>query len=106
MATHHVHCLTVMGIAHDDAGESFVWGIITDRDLLESGIAGSSDATAKALARHAVINVAPATPLREAGELMLAHGAGHLVVADPETQTPLGILSTLDLAGVLGWGEA
>ena len=106
MATHHVHCLTVMGLSHDDAGESFVWGIITDRDLLESGIEGSSDTTAKTLARHAIINVAPATPLRQAGKLMLAHGASHLVVADPVTQTPLGILSTLDVAGVLAWGEA
>jgi CBS domain-containing protein len=106
MATQHVRCLIVLGLSHDHVGESFFWGIITDRDLLESGIADSSDATARTLARHAIINVAPATPLREAGELMLARGASHLVVADPETQTPLGILSTLDLVGVLAWGEA
>jgi CBS domain-containing protein len=44
--------------------------------------------------------------LREAGELMLAHGVSHLVVTQPGTQSPIGILSTADIAGVLGWGEA
>jgi CBS domain-containing protein len=44
--------------------------------------------------------------LREAGELMLANGAAHVVVVDPELQRPIGILSTLDIAGVFGWGEA
>ena len=45
-------------------------------------------------------------PLREAGELMLSHGTTHVVVIDPEIQRPIGILSTLDIAGVLAWGEA
>jgi CBS domain-containing protein len=106
MAAHHVHCLTVMGITHKGSDESFVWGIISDRDLLEGGMSGDPTTTARALARHAIINVAPQTPLREAGGLMLAHGASHLVVADPETQVPIGILSTLDVAGVIAWGEA
>jgi CBS domain-containing protein len=44
--------------------------------------------------------------LREVGELMLTKGATHLVVIDPGLQRPIGILSTLDVAGVLAWGEA
>jgi CBS domain-containing protein len=45
-------------------------------------------------------------PLREAGELMLKHGVSHLIVVDPTTQRPTGVLSTLDIAGILAWGEA
>ncbi len=32
---------------------------------------------------------------------MTRHGVSHLVVVDPVEQRPLGVLSTLDLAGVL-----
>jgi hypothetical protein len=37
---------------------------------------------------------------------MLTHGTPHLLVIDPGKQRPIGILSTLDIAGVLAWGEA
>jgi CBS domain-containing protein len=37
---------------------------------------------------------------------MLTHRVSHLVVTDAEAGRPIGILSTLDLAGVLAWGEA
>jgi CBS domain-containing protein len=43
-------------------------------------------------------------PLREAAELMLTHRVTHLVVVDPGALRPVGILSSLDLAGVLAWG--
>jgi CBS domain-containing protein len=105
MATHHVHCVAVMGISHDRSGESFVWGIISDLDLLEASIRDGAEATAKALAGQEIISVKPTMPLREAGELMLTHGVNHVVVIDPKAQRPIGILSTFDVAGVLAWGE-
>jgi hypothetical protein len=36
---------------------------------------------------------------------MLTHGSSHVLGIDPETRRPVGILSTLDIAGVLAWGE-
>jgi hypothetical protein len=37
---------------------------------------------------------------------MLTNSATHIVVVvDPEMQRPIGILSTLDIAGVLAWGR-
>ena len=104
MATHHVHCLAVIGISHQGA-ELGVWGILSDLDMLRAGVGGSDDRTASALAQEPVFSVTPATPLREAGELMLTHGVSHLVVIEPESERPIGILSTLDIAGVLAWGE-
>lgn len=105
MATHHVHCLAVMGISHTEP-ESLVWGIITDLDLLRLGLDAGAEATARTLAQQPLITVDSHTPLREAGQLMLDHHVSHLVVTDVKRLLPVGILSTLDVAGVIGWGEA
>jgi CBS domain-containing protein len=106
MATHHVHSVAVMGISAHESGEPLVWGIISDLDLLRAGIRTAADRCAGALALQPVITAEPGMPLREAGELMLAHGASHVVVVNSMTERPVGILSTLDVAGVLAWGEA
>jgi CBS domain-containing protein len=105
MASHHVHSVAVMGISHAH-GEKLVWGIISDLDLLRAGVRGGGDDTATTMAVQPVVTVEPTTPLREAGELMLAHDLTHVVVVDPEVGRPMAILSTLDIAGVLAWGEA
>jgi len=105
MATHHVHCVAVVGISHGKP-ECFVWGIISDLDLLAAGIREETETTARDLAAQPVITVRPSMPLREAGEAMVRNGVSHLVVIDGETGRPIGILSTLDVAGVLAWGEA
>jgi CBS domain-containing protein len=103
MATHHVHCVVV--IAHDHSGERLVWGIISDLDLVRAGVRSGGDDSAGSVARQPIISVRPSMPLCAAGELMLTHGVSHLVVLEPDSQRPVGILSTLDLAGVLAWGE-
>ncbi len=106
MAAHHVHCVAVVGISHKTKPECFVWGIISDLDLVEAGIRREQEPTARDLARQPVITVRPSVPLREAGEAMLSNRVSHLVVTDAEAGRPIGILSTLDVAGVLAWGEA
>jgi CBS domain-containing protein len=104
MASHHVHCVAVMGLAEDGAGESPIWGLIYDRDVLRAGMRIGEDETAAGLAHQPVISVEPTCSLRAAGELMLTRAATHLVVVHPETQRPLGMLSALDVAGLLAWG--
>jgi len=103
MATHHVHCIAVMGVAHDAGAERLVWGVISDLSLVRGGIRKGADELAGTLAEQPIITVEPNTPLREAGELMLARGVSHLVVVEPRLQRPVGILSTLDIASVLAW---
>jgi CBS domain-containing protein len=105
MASHHVHCIAVMGLSREGANEKLVWGIVSDLDLVGAGIRAGADRTAGALALEPIISVEPAMSLRDAGELMLTEGAAHVIVIDPATQRPIGILSTLDIAGVLAWGE-
>jgi CBS domain-containing protein len=105
MANHHVHCVAVIGISHEQP-ECFVWGIVSDLDLVRAGLANGSEVSARELATEPVVVVEPAMPLREAVREMLAHRASHAIVVDPAAKRPVGVLSTLDVAGVLAWGEA
>jgi CBS domain-containing protein len=105
MATHHVHCLVVVGISNEEP-PCGVWSVISDLDLIRAGIARGETPSARVIAQQPLVTVEPSMPLRAAGELMLARGVSHLVVIQPESQRPIGILSTADIAGVLAWGEA
>ena len=105
MATYHVHCVAVVGVSHEEP-PCGVWSMISDLDLVRAGIRDGEAPSARAMAQQPLVTVEPSLPLREAGELMLANGVSHLVVIQPGTQRPIGILSTADIAGVLGWGEA
>jgi CBS domain-containing protein len=105
MATHHVHCVAVVGVSHEDP-ECFVWGIISDLDLVRAGISDDGAQTARSLAGQPIVVVEPGMHLRDAAHEMLARGVSHAIVTDAAAQRPIGVLSTLDVAGVLAWGEA
>jgi CBS domain-containing protein len=105
MAANHLHCLAVVGISHEEPACP-VWGIVSDLDLVRAGIRDGDEPTARALATEALVTVESTMPLRDAAELMLRHGTSHAVAMDPEAGRPVGILSTLDIAGVLAWGES
>ncbi|HLY48427.1 MAG TPA: CBS domain-containing protein [Solirubrobacteraceae bacterium] len=105
MATKHVHCVAVIGVSHKDPACA-VWGLISDLDLVRAAVERESGLTARELAGEPLVTVDPRTPLRQAAMIMLKQPASHLIVVEAETERPIGILSTLDVAGVLGWGEA
>lgn len=73
MATHHVHCVAVVGISHEQP-ECFVWSIISDLDLVWEGLAAGTHTTARAIATEPIVVVDPRMPLREAAREMLVHG--------------------------------
>jgi CBS domain-containing protein len=106
MATRHIHCVAVMDTARGNSGEPVVWGIVSDFDLLRAADGRGAEPTAGDLAGQPIISVKPTMSLPEVVELMLNHRVSHLVVVDPKTRRPIGILSTLDVAGVLAWDEA
>jgi CBS domain-containing protein len=105
MSTHHVHCIVVGAAAEPDRDEPQAWGIISDLDLLRAGLRPDSPDTAAEVAMRTVVSVETTAALRGAAELMLANGTSHVVAVNPDTRRPVGILSTLDIAGVLAWGE-
>ena len=79
------------------------WAVITDQDILRSAdsIAGR---TASDVATGDVLLADPDEPLPDVAQRMLEHGTSHAVVVEPRTGRPVGVLSTLDIAGILGWG--
>jgi CBS domain-containing protein len=105
MATYHLHSVVVMGGGSGQPAGQLVWGLITDLDLLRAGLGDGAQPTAGELATQPIPSVQTTVALRKAAELMLEHNASHLVAIDAQTQRPVGVLSTLDIVGVLAWGE-
>lgn len=101
MATRHIHAVIVAGDLEHDPHR---WRVLSDRALAAVG-ATAADLTAGHIAEAPREAAEPDWPLDRAADLMREHGAAHLVVVDPEGR-PIGMLSTLDLAGVIAWGEA
>ena len=98
MASHSIHCVVVLEGPDDEKP----WGVISDLDLVSAAFdhdAGQWKA-GEAAGSPAVMIGADA-PLRRAAQLMREYGIAHLVVVDPERGSPLGVVSTLDLARII-----
>ena len=105
MASHHIHAVLVGGIERDAAGEHLSWGLITDLDLVAASRRPELAALdAGRLARTEVVSVDADEPLERAADLMIEHRLSHLLVISGGL--PIGMLSTLDVAGAIAWGEA
>jgi CBS domain-containing protein len=102
MAANRIHCVVVWNEpARNEAAE--LWGVVSDLDLAK--IAATEDLAGRTAGGSAVtpaLMIAPDDTLRHAAQLMAEHEVTHLVVVEPETTKPVGVLSTLDLAAVLG----
>lgn len=106
MASNHVHAVVVSGIEETSAGgEHLSWGIITALDLVGAALPGIGAPDAGALASTEVVTVQQDEPLERAAQLMTEHQLSHLLVVSRKAM-PVGIVSTLDIAGCLAWGEA
>jgi predicted transcriptional regulator len=96
MAVHRIHCVVV-----EQAGDA-PWGIVSDLDLAAMFAAGALEGkSAGESVVTPVLTVSPDETLRRAAQLMAEHGSAHLVVTDPISLEPVGVLSTLDLAEVV-----
>jgi CBS domain-containing protein len=100
MAGEHVHAIIVLA----DHGDRRPVAVVTDRTLL--GAADRVDElTAGDVAAEPLLTAQAGEPLADASRRMAEHGATHAVVIDERTGRPIGVLSTLDIAGILGWGR-
>jgi CBS domain-containing protein len=105
MSIHRVHCVAVAGVMHDANGESLVWRILSDADLAAAAAAGDLSVTAASVATDPPATAWTSDPLREAAKTMAEHKLSHLVVLSTNDGRPVGVLSTLDIAHVLAWGQ-
>jgi CBS domain-containing protein len=100
MARERVHCVLVL---EEPSDLRSLWGVVTDLDLVAaSTVRPLEGQSASGTAMKPAITVFPHESLETAAELMTKLGASHLVVVDDVAQRPVGVVSTLDLAGVLG----
>jgi CBS domain-containing protein len=99
MATYRIHCVLVSDVAGDKP-----WGVVSDLDIAAAAGADIDKLTAREVASTEVVTIAADDTMRLAAQLMAERKAAHLVVVQPHTGHPVGVLSTLDLAGVLAWG--
>jgi CBS domain-containing protein len=102
MAQHRVHCIVGFGDVTED--DTSVWGVVSDRDVV-AALASGEAVTAGAVAATEVVTVSPDDTLRHAAQLMRDHDVSHVLVVDPRSDRPVGILSTLDIAAVFGGVE-
>ena len=94
-----VHCV----IVESGSGERGpVWGVVSNLDLVAAAmVRGLDEQTAGGSAASPLVLVHRGETLERAAQLMTEHGTAHLVVDDPETGLPVGVLSTLDIAAAL-----
>lgn len=104
MSSYHVHAVVVT--EDDGQGGLAPWGLVSDFDVLRAAHEGAEELTAGEVSRSPAVMVGPSDKLSQAAELMKKHGTGHLVVIAPGDSRPVGVISTLDIAGALAWGEA
>ena len=106
MASEHVHAIVVLRETIDATGaiERRAWGIVTDRDVLRCA-ADIDDRPAEDIALGGVLTVHPDDRLADVAKLMLDQHTSHAIVVEQRTDRPVGVLSTLDIAGILGWGQ-
>jgi CBS domain-containing protein len=93
MAEQHVHAVAVADPDYSRRPR----GIITDLEVA-AGAAEESDGTAGEAVKTDVVTISAAESLVWAARQMVEHGVTHLVVVDPATGHPIGILSALDVA--------
>ena len=103
MASHHIHAVVVSGVVPDD-GEKLVWSLLSDFDLVAARDTADYREAGE-LAHTRVLTVEPEDPLERAAHLMVEHRLSHLLVVSAESGQPVGVLSTLDVAGAIAWGE-
>jgi CBS domain-containing protein len=100
MARYNVHCI----VALDERGEyqTRVWGLIPASELVRiAAVDELENRTAGPSATSGVVTVEPADSVHEAARLMSENEVDHVIVVDPVSNRPVGILSTLDVARVL-----
>ena len=100
MADRRIHALVLVGL--DDQRDRDLRlsriRLLRDVDVVRAVAAGAADGTAGDAAPSEAPVIGPGEALSHAVEIMTSRRAAHLLVVDPATERPVGMLSTLDVA--------
>ncbi|HYB26377.1 MAG TPA: CBS domain-containing protein [Solirubrobacteraceae bacterium] len=96
MTKHRVHAVAVI----DDKRRPI--DVVSALDVVAAASSGKLSVTARvAAATEPLITISADAPLDRAAKLMTRHRVHHLIVVDPPNGSPVGILSTLDIAALV-----
>jgi CBS domain-containing protein len=98
MVTHGIHAVVLAPLERAAAL------IVTDLELVRAALGGGVS-RATEIAREPVATVATGEPLENAVALMAERYVAHLLATDPASDTPAGIVSSFDVAAVLGGAQ-
>jgi CBS domain-containing protein len=102
MATYRVHAILVTAHGEEELPGGGLWGVVSDSDLLRAAEAGNLDEQPSGrVAATPVLTVSAKDELARAAQLMVEHEVAHVVVVEPKSARPVGVLSTLDIARAL-----
>ena len=102
MSSNHVHMIAV-----NDPSDGTVVGTLSDSGLLEALLEDTNlNRTLAEVADRQTHAISSDKPLLAAANMMRDLQTSHLLVRDAHNGHPVGVISTLDIAGVLAWGEA
>jgi CBS domain-containing protein len=103
MAGEQIHAIVVLSAR--DGGERTLHGVVTDGALLRHA-ARVDELTAADVSDTEILRAHANERLADVADRMARHGVAHVLVVDPASGRPVGVLSTLDVARVLAWGRA
>lgn len=105
MESHGIHCVLVAGLANAPRAERFVWAVVTDADLVAAAAGDALGRRAADVARTEAPTIEPSAPLVDAARIMAEHRVTHLIVVDPQSEQPVGVVSSSDIVRALALEE-
>ena len=99
MSTYRIHCMGRL-----DLEGSSPWGVVSDLDLTAAAGRDLDSLPVGEISSTEYVTVHADETLERAAQLLTEHQVSHLVVVKSPDDHPVGVLSTLDVAGVLAWG--
>ena len=101
MALHHVHAIVVT-----DTVDGSAWGILSDMSLpADCWTSMVGKRYRRDMADRDFSTISSDEPVMVADELMRERGVGHIVVQHARSGRLTGMLSSLDIAGILAGGQ-
>ncbi len=97
MVAHQIHSVVIQ----NPAPGSRPWGIVSSLDIAAAAGSDLDEHEAQDVATTDLVTVSLNDTLQHAARVMTEHGITHLIVVEPATDWPCGILSARDLAAVL-----
>jgi CBS domain-containing protein len=104
MATYGVHAVFVFEHREEDDEDFQLWGIVSDLDLVAASRNDLDARTAGGASVTPLVTVGSNEPLERAAQLMAEYGNAHVAVVDPQSERPVGVVSTLDIARAVAAG--